>query len=76
MVVRYASQGMTVEQLASNGRRGSDHGVMSLRVIYFLLGRLLAMLALRVRDEVAKDAELLVPRHEIAVLRPQVQRVR
>ena len=41
---------------------------MSLRVIYFLLGRLLAVLALRVRDEVAKDAELLVLRHEIAVL--------
>jgi putative transposase len=41
-------------------------------VIYFLLGRLLALLALRVRDEVAKDAELLVLRHEIAVLRRQV----
>jgi putative transposase len=49
---------------------------MSLRVIYFLLGRLLAVLALRVRDEVAKDAELLVLRHEIAVLRRQVPRVR
>jgi putative transposase len=49
---------------------------MSFRVIYFLLRRLLAMVALRVRGEGAKDAELLVLRHEIAVLRRQVPNVR
>ncbi len=43
---------------------------MSFRVIYLLLRRLLAMLALRVRDDDAKDAELLVLRHGIAVPRP------
>ena len=41
---------------------------MSFRVIYFLLRRLLGMVALRVRGEGAKDAELLILRHEIAVL--------
>jgi putative transposase len=53
-----------------------DHGAMSFRVIYFLLRRLLAMLALRLGDDDAKDAELLVLRHELAVLRRQVPHVR
>ena len=49
---------------------------MSFRVIYFLLRRLLGMVALRVRGEGAKDAELLVLRQEIAVLRRHVPNVR
>lgn len=49
---------------------------MSFRVIYFLVRRLLAMVALRVRGEGAKDAELLVLRQEIAVLRRLVPNVR
>ncbi len=49
---------------------------MSFRVIYFLLRRLLATLALRFWDDDAKDVELLILRHEIAVLRRQVPHVR
>ncbi len=44
---------------------------MTFRLIYFLLGRLLTVAALVFRSEAAKDAELLVLRHEVAVLRRQ-----
>ena len=47
-----------------------------LRMIYFLLGRLLAAMTLRLRSDAAKDAELLVLRREIAVLRRQMPRPR
>ena len=47
-------------------------GVASFRMIYFLFGRLLTVAALRFRKDAAKDAELLVLRHEVAVLRRQV----
>ena len=47
-------------------------GVVSFRLIYFLFGRLLTVAALRFRKDAAKDAELLVLRHEVAVLRRQV----
>ena len=45
-------------------------------MIYLLLGRLLAVVALRFRADARKDVELLVLRHEIAVLRRQVPRSR
>jgi putative transposase len=49
---------------------------MALRLIYLLFCQVLRWLALLARSSVAKDAELLVLRHEVAVLRRQVARPR
>jgi len=45
-------------------------------VVYLLIRRLLGCLTVLSRDQVSKDAELLVLRHKNAVLRRQVGRVR
>jgi putative transposase len=45
-------------------------------VVYLLVRRLLGCLMVLARREVSKDAELLVLRHENAVLRRQTGRVR
>jgi hypothetical protein len=45
-------------------------------VVYLLVRCLLGCLTVLARDEVSKEAELLVLRHENAVLRRQVGRVR
>ena len=42
---------------------------MALRLAYLILARLLSWLALLARSDTAKDAEILVLRHEVAVLR-------
>ncbi len=47
-----------------------------LKIIYVLVRRLLSLAALMFRCDSAKDAELLVLRHENAVLRRNVGRVR
>ena len=49
---------------------------MIFSVVYLLVRRLLGCLMVLARGEVSKDAELLVLRHENAVLRRQISRVR
>jgi putative transposase len=47
-----------------------------LKIVYVLVCRVLSLAALVFRGDLAKDAELLVPRHENAVLRRNAGRVR
>jgi putative transposase len=47
---------------------------VALRLAYLTLGRVLSWLALLARSDTAKDAEILVLRHEVTVLRRTNQR--
>jgi hypothetical protein len=49
---------------------------MSGSLVYLLLRQVLQMLTQLARDDGAKDVELLVLRHQVAVLRRQVSRPR
>jgi hypothetical protein len=47
---------------------------MALRLVYLIFIRLLGTLALLLRSDISKEAEILVLRHQLAVLRRQVAR--
>jgi putative transposase len=49
---------------------------MALRLLYLIFRQLVAWLGLLVRNSRSKNAEILVLRHEVAVLRRQVRRPR
>jgi hypothetical protein len=49
---------------------------VALRLLYLIFVRLLSWLALPTRSDASKNAEILVLRHQLAVLRQQVSRPR
>jgi len=49
---------------------------MALRLVYLAFSKLMQWAVLMARDSAAKDVELLVLRHEVALLRRQVSRPR
>jgi hypothetical protein len=51
-------------------------GRVPLKIVYLLVRRVLGLVVLVFRTDLAKDAELLVLRHENAVLRRHAGRVR
>jgi len=68
--------GARLLDLASAACQVGDHRWVIFSVVYLFARCLLGCLMVRGRREVSKDAELLVLRHENAVLRRQIGRVR
>ena len=60
----------------AEGGAGADDRWMAFRLLYLSFCQLLGWLVLLARRSATKDAELLVLRHEVQVLRRQVTRPR
>ena len=58
----------------SSKDRASDNRPMSLSFLYLMARRLIGMLLGSMQSEHAKDVEIVVLRHQLAVLRRQVKR--
>ena len=57
---------------SSRRQSGHDDRRMTLRLLYLLFRQVMGWLALLARSSAAKDVELVMLRHEVAVLRRQV----
>ena len=68
--------GFSITGSGPGGLAGWDHRGLIISALYLLVRCLLGCLMVLTRRQVSKDAELLVVRHENAVLRRQVSRVR
>jgi hypothetical protein len=68
--------GYDVELRNRNGKAVCEYQAMLISVIYLVVRRLLDVLIVVMRSDASKDAEVLVLRHENAVLRRQVGRPR
>jgi len=55
---------------------GHDRRLVTLRLLYLILRTVVGCVSLFVRSEASKDAEILILRHQLAVLRRQVARPR
>jgi putative transposase len=62
----------------SRRNRGFEtlHGLLAVSLLYLLFRRALAVAALRLRSREFKELEIVVLRHELAVLRRQISRPR
>jgi putative transposase len=66
----------SITESGLGGLAGWDHRGVVISVVYLLVRCLLGCLTVLTRGQVSKDAELLVLRHENAVLRRQIGQVR